>query len=138
MLKEEQYYELDQDIIDFFKTIEKDFAFALNIDYYFQANTKQKKLIIIKKIPDNYAVMLKSTVLVTVNEDYFNKMDDDMRKILFEQELDKIQFNMDKGTLKVTQPGLKTSTGIIKKHTYESVERANETERILAEEKENE
>lgn len=135
MLKTEQYYELDQDIIDYFVDLEKDFAFALDIGYLYQTNTKQKQLITIKKVPDNYAVLLKKEILVTVNENYFNLMDDSARKVLFEQEIDKIVPNLEKGTLKIVQPTLKTSAGIVKKHTYESVERANETQRLLNENK---
>jgi pyruvate/2-oxoglutarate/acetoin dehydrogenase E1 component len=135
MLKTEQYYELDQDIIDYFKELERDYAFALDIDYIFQANTKQKQLITIKKISDNLAVLLKAELIVTVNEHYFNVMDDSIRKVLFEQELDKIVPNLEKGTIKLVQPTLKTSAGIVKKFTYESVERANETQRLLAENK---
>jgi len=135
MLKTEQFYELDQDIIDYFKDIEKDFAFALDINYLYQANTKQKQLITIKKIADNFAVLLKSELLVTVNESYFSLMDDNIRKILIEQEIDKVIPNLEKGTLKINQPTLKTSAGIVKKFTYEKVERANETQRLLAESK---
>jgi len=135
MLKTEQYYELDEEIVDYFKDIERAFAFAIDIPFLFQANTKQKQLITVKKISDNYAVTLKSEVLVTVNEDYFYKMDDDIRKVLFEQEIDKIVPNLEKGTIKLVQPSLKTSAGIVKKFTYESVERANEVQRLLAENK---
>jgi len=66
---------------------------------------------------------------------YYTKFDDEIRTILFEQEIDKIHPNLDKGTIKLVQPNLKTSVGIIKRHTYESVERANETERLFAEQK---
>ena len=130
MLKTEQFYELDEDIIDFFKEVEKDFAFAISVKYTYQANNKQKKLIEIKKLPDNIAVILKSKLLVSVNEDYFNKLDEEIDKILFEQELDKIQMNLEKGTIKVKQPGLKTSVNLVKKFTYEKVERAFETQRL--------
>lgn len=135
MLKSEQYYELDEDIVNYFKDIERDYAFALDIPFLYQANTKQKKLITVKKVPDNYAVFLKSEVLVTVNEDYYSQMDDDIKRILFEQEIDKIVPNLEKGSIKIVQPTLKTSAGIVKKFSYESVERANEVQRLLAENK---
>ena len=135
MLKTEQFYELDQEIIDYFKELERDFAFALNIDYIFQANTKQKQLITVKKVSDNFAILLKAEIIVTVNEHYFNVMDDSIRKVLFEQEIDKIHPNLEKGTLKIVQPSLRTSAGIVKKFSYESVERANEVQRLLAENK---
>jgi len=131
MLKTEQYYELDKDYIDFFKQIEQEFIFAIDFKYIFQANCKQKKLITIKKIADNYAVLLNAEILITVNDVMFEKLDNEIRTILFEQELDKIIPNLEKGSFSISQPTLKTSMGIIKKHTYEQVERANETERML-------
>ncbi len=135
MHKTEQYYELDKEIIDYFNKIEREFGFALSIKYIFQANCKQKSLVKLTKLADNYAILLNANILVTVNDIYFNKFDDDIKTILFEQELDKIQVNLDKGTMKLVQPNLKTSVGIIKRHTYANVERANETERLLAESK---
>jgi hypothetical protein len=135
MNKTEQYYELDKDIIDFFNNLEREFGFAMSIKYIFQTNCKQKSLIKITKLPDNYSILLNADILVTINDTYFNKFDDEIRTILFEQEIDKIQPNLDKGTIKLIQPNLKTSIGIIKRHTYESVERANETERLLSESK---
>ena len=131
MLKTEQYYELDQEIIDFFKKIEQEFVFAMDFKYTFIANNKQKKLLTIKKIADDYAVLLNSEILITVNDVLFDKLDDEIRTILFEQEIDKIIPNLEKGTFSISQPTLKTSMGIIKKHSYEQVERANETERML-------
>lgn len=135
MQKTEQYYELDKEIIDFFNEKEREFGFAMNIKYIFQANCKQKSLIKINKLADNYAILLNADMLVTVNDMYFDKFDEEIQSILFEQEIDKIQVNLDKGTFKLVQPNLKTSIGIIKRHTYESVERANETERLLSESK---
>ncbi len=135
MYKTDQYYDLDNEIIDFFREKENEFAFAMSIKYIFQANTKQKSLIKISKLADNFSVKLNADILVTVNDKYFDKFDDEIKTILFEQELDKIQVNLEKGTIKIVQPSLKTSIGIIKRHTYESVERANETERLLTESK---
>lgn len=135
MHKTEQYYELDKEIVDFYREVEKEFAFAMNIKYIFQANCKQKSLIKINKLADNFAVILNADILVTVNDTFFDKFDEEIRTILFEQEIDKIHPNLDKGTIKIVQPSLKTSIGIVKRHTYESVERANETERLLVEQK---
>ena len=135
MHKTEQYYELDKEIVSFYREIETEFAFAVNIKYIFQANCKQKSLIKISKLADNYAVLLNADLLVTVNDMFYSKFDEEIKTILFEQEIDKIHPNLDKGTIKLVQPSLKTSVGIIKRHTYASVERANETERLLVEQK---
>jgi hypothetical protein len=136
MLKTEQFYELDETIVEFFKRVELEFSFSLDFKYVFVTNTKQKRFVEIKKIPDAYAVLLKGEILVSFNEEFFYKLDDDIKTILLEQELDKIVINFDKGTFKISQPTLKSSMGIIKKHSYEHVERANETERLLSKSKE--
>jgi len=49
MHKTEQYYELDKEIVDFFREVETEFAFAMSIKYIFQANCKQKSLINLMK-----------------------------------------------------------------------------------------
>lgn len=138
MLKTEQFYELDEDIIELFREIEKEFCFPLNIKFVFQSNNKLKRVIEIKKLADNVAVLLNAELIVTVNEDYYNKMDDEIRRILFEQEMNKIEMNFEKGTIKLSQPAFKSSIGIIKKFSYEKVERANEAERLLVESKKSE
>ena len=135
MLKTEQFYELDQDTLDFFKKIEKGCSFAMDIKYTFQSNNKLKKLIEIKKLPDNIAVLLNSEVLVTVNEVYFDQMDEEINKILFEQEINKINLDLEKGTIKMVQPDLKTTSVLVKKFSYEKIERAYETQRLLVESK---
>lgn len=131
MLKTDQYYELDEEIIEFFKSIEQEFVFAIDFKYLFLTNNKQKKLISIKKISDDYAILLNAEILITVNDKIYEKLDTEIKTILFEQELDKLIPNLEKGSFSISQPTLKTSMGIIKKHTYEQVERANETERML-------
>lgn len=135
MDKTEQYYELDSEIKEFFNKTEREFGFVTNIKYIFQTNLKQKSLIKISKIADNYSLLLNADLLVTVNESYYDELDEQIRLILFEQEIDKIHINLEKGTIKLVQSNLKTSVGIVKRHTYKKVERANETERLLSESK---
>lgn len=125
-MAKDQFHELADYIEDFFNEMKKKLNLAVDIKYAFQANDKQKALVIIKKVPDNYAVLLKADLLVTFNEDYFDAFDDESKKILIDQELAKIEFNMEKGTLKITKPDLVTSSAIIKKYSLESVERANQ------------
>lgn len=125
-MAKDQFYELADYIVEFFDEMKKKLNLAVDIKYAFQANSKQKALVIIKKIPDNYAVLLKADLLVTFNEDYFDAFDEESKKILIDQELAKIEFNMEKGTLKISKPDLVTSSAIIKKYSLEAVERANQ------------
>ena len=120
---------LDKEYIDYIEKIMLNFNLPVTMRYYYQNNSKQKRLIKISKIPDHYAVAINADILVHVNEEYFDAMDEEIKKILIEQELDKIEFNLDKGTFKITSTGrINTSTGFINKYTFENVSRAVQVE----------
>lgn len=130
MTKEEKFQELDQSIIDDIKKVEQNLNLPLDINYLFQDVKKQKKLIKISKIPEQYAVPLKADILVQVNSLYYYTINDEsVIKILIEDELDKISFNMDKGTIKISNPSIQLSPGLCHKHTFEKVEMAKESEK---------
>jgi hypothetical protein len=124
-MAKEQYENLSNEIIDYFKGIEAGFAMPMDVKFTFVSNSKQKKLVDITKISDTYSYLLDSDILVSFNEDYFENFDDQNRVILIEQEIDKIEFNLEKGVIKIRQPEINTSSGIIEKFTLKLVENAN-------------
>lgn len=128
-MAKEHYENLSDDIIDYFKKIENSFAMPMDVKFKFMSNSKQKKLINITKISDTYSYLLDSDILVVFNEDYFDNFDDQTRQILIEQEIDKIEFDLEKGTIKIKQPEINTSCGIIEKFTLKLVENANKLQK---------
>ena len=132
-MSKEQYHELAEYITEYFDDLKKNLTIPVDFKYVYQADDKQKTLIKIIKVPDRYSILLKSELLISFNEDYFDKFDDEVRNILIEQELALIEFNIDKGTLKIVKPDLITSTGIIKRYGVEAVERANKVRDLLNE-----
>ena len=129
------FHELADYIQEFFEEMQKKLNLPVDLSYAYQAYDKQKTLITIKKIPDNYSVLINADLLVTFNEDFFDNFDDESKKILIDQELAKIEFNTEKGTLKMTQPDLVTSSSIIHKYSLEKVERANQVRDLYKEQK---
>ncbi len=125
-MAKDNFDELADYIQEFFEEMQNKLALPVDLKYVFQANIKQKTLVTIKKIPDNYSVLLGADLLVTFNEDFFDVFDEDSKKILIDQELAKVEFNTEKGTLKIVQADLITSSLIIKKYTLEKVEKANQ------------
>ena len=120
------------DIIEYFEKIVDAFSFPMDPEFYFISNSKQKGLIKISKIPDQYSIGLGAQLIVTFNETYFDMITDDKSKtILIEQEIDKIEINLDKGTIKLGKPSIATGIGIVKKYNYEEVEKAIELEKLL-------
>ena len=132
-MSKEQYHELAEYVVEYFDDLKKNLTIPVDFKYVYQADDKQKTLIKIIKIADRYSTLLKAELLISFNEDYFDAFDDEARNILIEQELALIEFNIDKGTLKIVKPDLITSSGIIKRYGVEAVERANKVRDLLNE-----
>jgi hypothetical protein len=124
-MSKEQFHELSDYIIDYFKELEKKLSLPVDIKYVYQADDKQKTLIKIVKIADRFSNLLGADLLISFNEDFFDAFDDEAKNILIDQELALIEFNMEKGILKIGKPDLITSSGIINKYGVKAVERAN-------------
>jgi hypothetical protein len=125
-MAKEQYHELADYIIDHFKESEKKLGIPVDIKYVYQADNKQKTLIKIIKVNDRYCSLLHADMLISFNEDYYDAFDDEAKDILIDQELALVEFDMEKGTIKIGKPDLITSSGIIKKYGVDAVERANQ------------
>ncbi len=97
----EQFHELSDYIIEYFDDIEKKLELSMDLKYVYQADDKQKTLIKIIKIADRYSVLLKADFLISINEDYFDAFDDEVKNILIDQELALIEIDYEKGTKKI-------------------------------------
>jgi len=129
---------LEQDIIDFFNEKIQKTSISINLKFLFLSKSTQKQVIKLTKIPEHYSYALKKDILVEVNETYydnFNSEDDKINDILFDQEIDKIEVNYEKGTFRLAKPSFASSKGIIDKYTFEEVDRAIETERLFKDQK---
>jgi len=125
-MSKQQFHELSDYIVEYFDNLEKKLSIPVDIKYVYQADDKQKTLVKVIKVNDRYSNLLGADILVSFNEDYFDSFDDEAKDILIDQELALIEFNLEKGTLKIGKPDLMTSSGIIKKYGVNAVERANQ------------
>ena len=137
LTKDQIFTELSDYIEEFFIERLNNFNIPIDIKFYFQANKNQKTLIKITKIPDHYSVILNKDIIVQVNEDYFDSFnsEQDINTILFDQSIDLISYNLDKGTYKVNTPKFKASESIVDKYSYEKVARALEVESLYESQK---
>lgn len=126
-----KFKELDKEIIDFIEGIESNLNLPIEIKYQYLSSSKQKELIKIIKIADQFSFLLKAEILVIVNMEYFDALPDDIKIILVERELDKITVNHNTGAIKFSKPTIQVSQGLVNKHGYENVERALESQRSL-------
>ena len=117
------------DIVEFFEEIINNFNIPVDIKFYYQSNSKLKQLLKLTKIPDSYSAALGNDIMVQISEDYFDTLDDKAKTIIIETQIDRIEFNMDKGTFKLGIPKVSTNPCIIDKYTWVEVNRAIELEK---------
>lgn len=132
----DKFYELDKDSIDQFYEVFNKKSFPVNVGFKFLGSSKQKKIISIKKMPDEYAFLLEKELMVYINEELMEKFDDKARDILIEQEVDKLSIDIGTGKIKMIKPDLTTFAALVNKYGIEEVSRANQVEILSVQQKE--
>jgi hypothetical protein len=104
-----------------------------DVSFQFIGNDSQKIVCKVSKLSDQYEYLLKNHILVSINEVLMSKFDDESIDILFEQEIDKISFNIETGKVKLIKPDISTFSSLIKKWGIEKISRANQLSDITSE-----
>jgi hypothetical protein len=129
----DNFYELSSDTTDkFFEIFDKK-SFPIKVKFQFQGDEKQKELIKISIIPPKFSFILGKEILVSINEDILNVFDEESVTILFEQEIDKININLESGKIKLMKTDLNTFSSLVNKYGVEKVARANKVEELYKE-----
>lgn len=131
-----RFYEVSDETIDKFYAIWNSKTTPSEVDFAFVGDEKQKVLIKVSKVPDQYSFLLKKTILVRINDEMTSVLDDESIEILFEQEIDKIIVDGNSGKISLASPKLSTFPGIIAKHGIDKVLRANQIEDLSFEQRE--
>jgi len=128
----ETYYDLDETTEDLFMDVFNKKSFSFNLKFLFQGNSKQKQLIKVSKIPEQYEFSIGKELLVSINEDVLNVFDEQSVTILIEQEIDKISVNMESGKVKLIKTDLNTFSSIVNKYGVDKVARALKVEELYS------
>jgi hypothetical protein len=131
----DNFYEVSEDTIKTFFEIFNKKSFPVSIGFQFIGNEKQKELIKVTKIADPYAFLVKKEILVSINDDLMSVFDEESITILMEQEIDKININIETGKIKLVKTDLNTFSSIVNKYGVEKVARANKVEELYQEQK---
>jgi len=131
----DRFYDLSEDTIDSFYSVFNKKSFPVTIKIQFVGDTKQKNLVKISKIADDYSFILQKELKVSVNEELMNHFDEESITILFEQEIDKINMNIDSGKIKLVKTDLNTFSSLVNKWGVEKVARANKVEELYNQQK---
>jgi hypothetical protein len=130
-----KFYEVSEETKkEFFNVFNKK-SFPISVGFQFVGSEKQKQLIKISKLADQYSFLLQKELLVIVNEDLFSVFDQESISILIEQEIDKISIETESGKIKMIRPDLTTFSSLITKYGVEKVARANKVEELYQQQK---
>lgn len=123
---ESKFHDLGEDTLDAIKSVVTQLALPFNLKIKYLGDPKMKKLIKMQKSNSVTEHLTAIDLIVFVNEDYFIKLEAKNAEILIFQELDRLQFDINKGTFKIAKFPLQTTTGVLKKYGIDAVAEANE------------
>jgi hypothetical protein len=129
----EAYYNVDSSTEEIFMDVFNKKSFPVNIKIQFVGNSKQKQLIKVSKLADDISFLLGRELKVSINEDLLDVFDDESITILVEQEIDKININLESGKIKLVSTDLNTFSSLVNKYGVEKVARANKVEELYTE-----
>jgi hypothetical protein len=131
----DKFYEVSEDAIARFYEVFNKKSFPVSIKFQFVGCEKQKELIKVSKIPDHFAFVIQKEILVSINDDLVSVFDDESITILMEQEIDKININIETGKIKFVKTDLNTFSAIVNKYGVEKVSRANQVQELYKDQK---
>ena len=132
---ENKFYEVSQDTIDDFIKVYQKKTFGIELNFQFVGSLSQKTLIKLSKLSDQYSFLLGKNILVSINEELMDIIDEESIEILIEQEIDKVNINLESGKIKMIKPDLTTFSALINKHGINKIFKANQTEELISEQK---
>ena len=127
-----KFYDVSDETCDIFAEIVRK-KILNEVAFQFIGSDSQKTVIKISKLSEQYEYMLKKHVLVSINEVLMADFDDESINILFEQEIDKITFNVETGKVKLRKTDINTFASLIKKWGIEKISKANQLAEITSE-----
>ena len=127
---DDKFYDLSEDVIATFTEIYNSKSFPINIAFKYIGASKQKQLIKVSKLSDEWSFITGKDMKVSINEEIFDKFDEESKRILMEQALDKYYVDAN-GNIKTTKPDFVTSSGMINKYGTEKLGRAFQVEDLL-------
>ena len=129
----DNFYELSEDTISKFFEVFNKKTFPVSIKFQFEGDEKQKELIKISVVPPKFQFIIGKDILISINEDILNVFDDESINILLEQEIDKINMNIETGKIKLIKTDLNTFSSLVNKYGVEKVAKANKVEELYKE-----
>lgn len=121
------YTEISPEIKDMFKAVieEKELK---EIEFKIIGSDELKSPAIIKKAtPLEYYLSDNSDVIIVVNEAMIDMFDDELKKLVIDEIMTSVSYNLDKEQMEFKKPTLNSYMGILKKYKLDTYEKLEES-----------
>lgn len=119
-------FDVDPQIKDMIDSYWQNFNLPLGMDYCLVGNNNLKAALKLNKLSESYQLLIGSDIMITVNESILLTAPEDIQRILIEQELHRIEFNLDRGTFKIKRLDLSSLPALTQRHSPADLIRAQE------------
>lgn len=95
------------------------------------ANNTAKQIFKVTKANDLIKFMSGNDVLIIINEVVLDKLTEEQKYLVAEEALAYVSYNMDKDKIFISQPDFVAHSGILRKHSFETIEIVRESVKTL-------
>jgi hypothetical protein len=126
-----KYLEPFEDTQEIFNNVIEASGLFNYINITILANNKEKEIFKINKANELLKYRTGDDVIITLNEKIFDKLSDEQKRIVAEEAIAYISFDAEKDKVIITQPDFKAHSGVLRKHTFETIEIVRESIKTL-------
>ena len=128
MAKFEEPFEDTQDL---FNEVIKTAGLDQYVNITILANNKAKEIFKINKANDLLKHRTGDDIIIVLNEKIFEGLTDEQRRIVIEESLASIHYDMENDKLVISKPDVVTFSGVLSKHTFDKWEALRESIKTL-------
>jgi hypothetical protein len=128
MAKFEEPFEDTQDL---FNEVIKTAGLDQYVNITILANNKAKEIFKINKANDLLKHRTGDDIIIVLNEKIFEGLTDEQRRIVIEESLASIHYDMENDKLVISKPDVVTFSGVLSKHTFDKWDALRESIKTL-------
>jgi len=128
MAKFEEPFEDTQDL---YSEVIKTVGLDQHVNITILVNNKAKELFKINKANDLLKHRTGDDIIIVLNEKIFEGLTDEQRRIVIEESLASIHYDMENDKLVISKPDVVTFSGVLAKHTFDKWEALRESIKTL-------
>lgn len=130
-----KYYDLQDETVDRVNSVIDKMSLPFKLKTKMIGVNKQKQMLKIQKASPVLSHFMDIDLVIYVNEENLEFLDETSANILIHQELDRLEMDIEKGTIKIGKFRLQTNEGILNKYGIEAVAKANQLSELVHKQK---